>query len=326
MKRTFRDWLKRRYRPKVVESRISNCKRVEKYYGDLDIKYDTRQMQTLASILTYSSDDERAGRKNPSKILINGNIKEGLATLRNAIMLYEEFRDSEDSAATSEEVEAFPTVGDGAIMQDGIIRELQGSLSERFEAVVAVRGDQPRILNGDDVLLEVTADLGIDLVRLVARSAVWVDPAVFHAMQKRSPHATWFPNCRRGKNGEPKRGTAGSVRLDDNTMANLAIKVAVFGSRNRCTRMHVCHVWPETCYDVRYHTSLANLVLLPAALAGLSDHHEGVAQCLRYRSYELFGWHPADIAVPEMPVGYPAVSDWAQPFPIPRSVRAKFAI
>jgi hypothetical protein len=127
MKRTFRDWLKRRYRPKVVESRISNCKRVEKYYGDLDIKYDTRQMQTLASILTYSSDDERAGRKNPSKILINGNIKEGLATLRNAIMLYEEFRDSEDSAATSEEVEAFPTVGDGAIMQDGIIRELQGS-------------------------------------------------------------------------------------------------------------------------------------------------------------------------------------------------------
>jgi hypothetical protein len=109
-------------------------------------------------------------------------------------------------------------------------------------------------------------------------------------------------------------------------MANLAIKVAVFGSRNRCTRMHVCHVWPETCYDVRYHTSLANLVLLPAALAGLSDHHEGVAQCLRYRSYELFGWHPADIAVPEMPVGYPAVSDWAQPFPIPRSVRAKFAI
>jgi hypothetical protein len=109
-------------------------------------------------------------------------------------------------------------------------------------------------------------------------------------------------------------------------MANLAIKLAVLGSRDRCTRMHVCQVWPETCYDVRYHTSLANLVLLPAPLAGFSDHHQVVAECLRYRSYELFGWHPEETAAPEMPIGYPAGSDWAQSFPIPKVIRAKLSI
>lgn len=326
MKRAFRAWLERRYRPKVVESRVSNCKRVEGYYGDLDAIYDTRRMGALASVLTYSADDERVGRKNPSEIPINGNVREGLATLRNAVMLYKQFRDCGNTGATSEKPEAFAPLADPAIMEQKIVPKPQGSLPKRIGPLVAVNGDDTRIVNGDDVLLKVTADLGIDLARLVARSAVWVDPAVFHALQKRIPHATWFPNCRRGKNGEPKRGTADGVRLDDNTMANLAVKLAVFGSRDRCRRMHVCHVWPETCYDVRYHTSLANLVLLPAALAGLSDHHEGVAQCLRYRSYVLFGWHPEQSSAPEMPVGYPAAADWARRFPIPNRIRARFEI
>ncbi|HWQ55093.1 MAG TPA: hypothetical protein VN442_15505 [Bryobacteraceae bacterium] len=33
----------------------------------------------------------------------------------------------------------------------------------------------------------------------------------------------------------------------------------------------VCHIWPNSCYDERYHTCVANLVLLPSALASLTD-------------------------------------------------------
>jgi hypothetical protein len=184
----------------------------------------------------------------------------------------------------------------------------------------------PAVLNGDDVLLKATTELGIDLPRLIAKSAIWANRAVFDALRKGHAHAAWFPDCRRGKNGEPKRGMANGVRFDDNTMANLAIKLAVFGSRDRCTRMHVCHVWPETCYDVRYHTSIVNLVLLPAPLAGLSDHHKTVSECLRYRSYELFGWYPEEAGPPMKPIGYPDVCDWGPCLPIPKNIREKLAI
>src|SRR5262249_15595269 len=148
--------------------------------------------------------------------------------------------------------------------------------------------------------------------------AIWANPAVFHALRSQNIHSVWFTDCRRGKSGEPKRGMVNGIRFDDNTMANLAIKTAVFGSREGCKSMHVCHVWPETCYDVRYHTSLANLVLLPAPLAGLSDHHNAVADCLRYRSFELFGWCPEEVNAPLKPMGYPVTSEWAPVLPVPQ--------
>jgi hypothetical protein len=165
-------------------------------------------------------------------------------------------------------------------------------------------------IDGSDILRNATAELGIDLARLVAKSAIWTPPSVFLERQKLHPHAAWFPQHRRGKKGEARRAVINGECIDNNTMANYAIKLAVFGSRNRCTRLHVCHVWPETCYDVRYHTSLANLVLLPAALAGVSDHDPTVAACLQYRAYELIGWHPEEASAPEMPPGYPRPNDW----------------
>jgi hypothetical protein len=302
MKRTFQAWLERRYKPRVVGSRLSNCKRVEKHYGDLDVEYNVDRLTTLISVFTYSAADERAGQKNPSKMPIDGDLSNGLATLRYAVGLYREFRDGENGVSTSDHSAVFSPAAEPETERPGAECNSRGSARKRIGPVAPVDGTNPSILNGDDILLKVTAGLGIDLPRLIARSAVWVDPSVFRALRKKIPHGTWFPNCRRGKNGEPKRGVVDGVRFDDNTMANLAIKLAVLGSRDRCTRMHVCHVWPETCYDVRYHTSLANLVLLPAPLAGFSDHHQVVAECLRYRSYELFGWHPEETAAPEMPI------------------------
>jgi hypothetical protein len=297
MKPGFKTWLESRYRPNVVASRMSNCKRVEEHYEDLDLLYDTHRMTTLLSCLEYSTDDERHGRPNPSKIPIQGILRTGLAALRHAVCLYIKFRKGEAPRPCQMIRQIVPSDNAGSA-----------------------------VLDGDDLLLKVTAELGVDLPRLIAKSAIWVDPAVFHARRMQHAHAAWFPDCRRGKNGEPKRGVANGVRFDDNTMANLAIKVAVFGSRDLCTRLHVCHVWPETCYDVRYHTSLANLVLLPAPLAGLSDHHRSVAECIRYRSYQLFGWHPEEACPPMKPGGYPAASDWAPFLPIPQKIRQKFAI
>jgi len=268
-------------------------------------------------------DDQRHGRKNPSAIPIDGDLRTGLATLHNAVCLYMKFRGEEPIGSVTPEPST-PVTSEPR--PAGSLRGLLATQSPLVRPRTATKPAVSAILNGDEVLLNATTELGIDLPRLIARSAVWANPAVFQARRRQHANGAWFPDCRRGKNGEPKRGMANGVRFDDNTWANLAIKIAVLGSRDRCVRMHVCHVWPETCYDVRYHTSLANLVLLPAPLAGLSDHHRAVADCLRYRSYELFGWYPEEATAPVKPVGYPSASDWAPPPPIPPSIREKFAI
>jgi len=81
------------------------------------------------------------------------------------------------------------------------------------------------------------------------------------------------------------------VRLDDNTYANVALKRAI-GNATTFVGFETCHIWPLSCYDVRYHTLVPNLVLLPRAIAGLTDHDEHVQECLQYRAFELFGWYP----------------------------------
>jgi hypothetical protein len=100
-------------------------------------------------------------------------------------------------------------------------------------------------------------------------------------------------------------------RLDDNSGANQAIKKAVCGSVNRVRGFEACHLWPGTAYDARYHTVIPNLVILPRALAGLSDHDPHIGAVLRYRSFDVYGWHPDDQPPPDMPLGYP--SNWRAP-------------
>jgi hypothetical protein len=289
MRAAFEAWLGRRYKPAVVATRLANCRRVENYYGDLDCAYGTARMPMVLEALSYDAEDERRGRLNPSHIPIIGNLREGLATLRHAVGLYIEFREN-----------AQPTEPAG---------QMFSPIKSRGR--VAARGTPP--FNGDELLGKAVSELGIDLVRLVAKTAIWADLDVVRARREIHPHGAFFPEYRRGKKGEKRGDVINGERIDDNTKANLAIKVAVFGSRKRCRQYHVCHVWPETCYDVRYHTSLPNLVLLPSAIASLSDHHKGVASALRYRSFDLFSWHPEEVPPPEKPLHYPATGDWAVP-------------
>ncbi len=168
-------------------------------------------------------------------------------------------------------------------------------------------------LDGDVLLAEATKRLGVDLRPLVAACAVWVHPSTFEAVRRINPHGAWFPGYRRLRKGERKGAAVDGVVLDDNTRANYAIKRAVFGTHAGVENFHCCHVWPATCYDPRHHTCIANIVLLPAAVAGLSDHDDGVAACLQYRAWELFGWKPGEAEAPARPDGYPPAEAWLPP-------------
>ena len=184
------------------------------------------------------------------------------------------------------------------------------------------------MIDGGVILAKAEEALIIDLTRLVARCSIWVNPDVFSRVAALNLNAVWYPNTRRARAGkvDEKKGTISEcgIIFDDNTKANTAIKQAIFPrGKNDCTGMAACHIWPDTCYDERYHTALGNLVLLPAPLASLTDHHTEIKLVLRFRSYELFGWHPSEFARPEQPKQYPPAEVWASPIAVEDAVEQR---
>ena len=82
----FRVWLKveRGLNAGTVGSRISNCRRVERHEGDLDVHYDFDELDGLLQRLKPGEPEHG--------IPIAGDVYNGTATLKNAVSLYFDFR------------------------------------------------------------------------------------------------------------------------------------------------------------------------------------------------------------------------------------------
>ena len=180
--------------------------------------------------------------------------------------------------------------------------------------------------NAIDMLKEATNRHNIHLSVLVAETGLWAHPAVHRYLIAENTTGAFFPSIRRCRTsqGERRDQQIENIYLDDNSYANHAIKRAIGISREQLMGFEACHIWPRTCYDERYHTAIANLVLLPRALAGLSDHDAEIEKVLQYRAYELYdGWYPADREPPTKPAFYPTC--WREPFPFTRDVSSALA-
>ena len=89
MKSTYQHWLEQRgYADGTVQAQMHRAGRVEECYGDLDEHYDRDQLRSVIDELKYSAEDERRNKPNPSKIPFNGNIRNNLASYRNATERY----------------------------------------------------------------------------------------------------------------------------------------------------------------------------------------------------------------------------------------------
>lgn len=179
-----------------------------------------------------------------------------------------------------------------------------------------------------ELLAEAIKRHNIHLSLLVAETGLWVNPEFYHRLIRDTGSAAMFPIVRRARTSKgEQRGQLDNngVRFDDNTYANRAIKSAA-GLVGSAVGFETCHIWPLTCYDERYHTAIANIVLLPRALAGLSDHMIEIQLALQYRAFELYGWFPEKVPQPVEPDFYP--SRWREPLPdaikvrVPRTVSA----
>ena len=93
MRDDFKAWMKvQGYSEGSCTSRPANIRTVERAYGEtLDEIHVRGGLRDLVGQLVYSSEDERRRRPNPSKIEIQGNVRNGLSTLKQAVLLYSKF-------------------------------------------------------------------------------------------------------------------------------------------------------------------------------------------------------------------------------------------
>jgi hypothetical protein len=175
----------------------------------------------------------------------------------------------------------------------------------------------PKKYIASEMLLEAANRHQIHLSILVAETGLWASPEVHQRIVRDTGGVAMKPTVRRARTsqGEKRGDVIDGIRMDDNTYANVALKRALGIHRLQLEGFEVCHIWPRTCYDQRFHTAVANMVLLPRSLAALSDHDAEIQASLQFRSYELYGWYPEGAPIPTKPPFYPM--NWRKPQPPP---------
>ena len=111
--------------------------RVEEHYGDLDEHYAKDRLASLIEALSYSTEDRRRNRPNPSKIPFDGDIRNNLASYRDAVKRYRNFRDSTDGADMATLGHTQPEnpapVAEDMRQRIGLERDLQAALRLEIE-------------------------------------------------------------------------------------------------------------------------------------------------------------------------------------------------
>ena len=167
------------------------------------------------------------------------------------------------------------------------------------------------ILDGRKALENVLEDMGQFIAeRLIAKTTIWIHPEIYQIIRSETnPTACFFKNSRRAKRDEKVRTrTADGIFLDSNECAIQTMKQCT-GDRAVPHSYTTCHIHKSTTYDTLYHTCVANIVWVPAAIASLTDgEHKNVGDMLKRQAYELYdGFYIGE--VPPKPVFWDNI-DW----------------
>jgi hypothetical protein len=172
---------------------------------------------------------------------------------------------------------------------------------------------KPKVMDGLAALEDLLGASGSDLVRVVARYCLFLDPATVGQAVGDGGEAI-FPIVR---GGGPKRGTFGqatdgtAVMFDDNTAPAHAFLWSAQRAPDSYSQLN--HVW-ECAQDPKAYTALWNLCYTPFFLAKLTDKPGPVRDAVRFHAWTRFGRLPRGIDEPRKPDGYDEV-EWLAPPP-----------
>ena len=92
----FKAWMEAEgYSANTVNTQMSDVRRLDKAYGNLDDLPGGESIANIRTGLTYSKADERAAKPNPAKFPIEGSLYDNLAHFRAALNFYQRFVDSQ---------------------------------------------------------------------------------------------------------------------------------------------------------------------------------------------------------------------------------------
>ena len=132
----YRQWLQRQQlQENTITAQMYRAGRVDEYCGSLDEHYAKDKMTTLIQLLTYSAEDDRRGRPNPTPIPIEGNIRNNLASYRDAAKRYRTFREAEGDGVVSTAIAAIAEEEIG--QRIGLERDMQKALRNQIEQLEA---------------------------------------------------------------------------------------------------------------------------------------------------------------------------------------------
>lgn len=145
----------------------------------------------------------------------------------------------------------------------------------------------------------------LEIMRLIERTARWVDPETFRLLP------VWYPEHRRrglfykSNWSEPQlnrnKQTGVTVhKFEGNLYANRALTNALGLRSDDRPNWSCCHIWgvDDATYastnlivqDARYYSCVANMVLLPTPLKAFTDVMPEVKAMLRTCAFHTYGW------------------------------------
>lgn len=178
VRKDYRAWLEaQKYGAGTITAQMHRAGRVEDYYGDLDQHHRADRLASVINALRYTTEDERRGRPNPSKIPFEGNPRTNLASYRNAVENYRRFlaevEDSGDGTAletpaSSPPCPSAPDEFEEAGQRIGLERDMQAALR------VAIEQLEPGLTIIDDGTERYVESGRIDITARDAHAAIVV--------------------------------------------------------------------------------------------------------------------------------------------------------
>lgn len=133
MKKTeYERWLQeQKYQANTITAQLHRAGRVEECYGDLDEHFKTDQLESIIIELAYTTDDKRRNRPNQTKIPFQGDPYGNLASYRDAVKRYRNFKLS---------------VTDGYAPVDVVVKELQSATEKETGQRIGLERDMQAAL------------------------------------------------------------------------------------------------------------------------------------------------------------------------------------